>query len=102
MDAQSLRFYGAMSLEVTFAGQPLTLIKTGDGIRYDKIAADISAYAGQTGELRFTSSNLQITTFDYLDAIRFSPVAVPEPNTVALLALGLLGRSGSRFWARKR
>lgn len=87
-DASSLRFYGRMSLEVTFAGHPLSLIKTGSGLTYDQIGADISPFAGQTGELKFTASNMPVSTFIYLDAIHFSTVTVPEPEVITLLALG--------------
>ncbi len=90
-DAMSLRFYGGMSLDVTFDGHPLTLIQTGSGSGYDQIAADISAYAGQSGELRFIASNLPVLNLIYLDNIRFSPLAIPEPSAFALFALGLFG-----------
>ncbi len=90
-NAMSLRFYGRMSLEVTFEGQPLSLIQTGTGLAYDVIGADVSAFAGQTGELRFTSANIPVSTFIFLDAIRFSPAAIPEPGICALLTLGALG-----------
>ena len=89
--ALALRFYGSMSLIVTFGGQPLELVKIGSGPNYDQIAADISPFAGQTGELRFTAADLPVHNLMYLDAIRFSPVAVPEPSVYSLLAFGLFG-----------
>ena len=98
-DAVSLRFYGSMSLKVTFAGQPLELVQISSGVGYDHIGADISAFAGQTGELRFTASNSPVSTFLYLDVIRFSAVAVPEPGGYALMGVGLFGLG---WWRRLR
>ena len=48
--------------------------------------ADISAFAGQMGELRFTTMPHPDFPDFHLDDIRFAPV--PEPGTWALLALG--------------
>ena len=99
VDSVSLRFYGSMSLRVTFAGQPLELVQLSSGAGYDHIGADISAFAGQTGELRFTASDIPVSTFLYLDVIRFSTVAVPEPGFHALMGVGLFGLG---WWRRVR
>jgi len=48
---------------------------------------DVSAYAGQSGELRFTSPWL---ASGLLDDVRFSSVAIPEPSALALCSLGVL------------
>jgi hypothetical protein len=91
--ALSVRFYMAEAApEVYFAGQALSVrvlgAGSGDSLLY---GADVSRFAGQFGELRFSGSG-------YLDNIFFSPQAVPEPGVLALLALGgvLLG------WLRGR
>jgi hypothetical protein len=50
---------------------------------------DVSAFAGQIVDLRFTQPNVMGSPSSlYLDAISFSPNAVPEPNTVVLSILG--------------
>ena len=56
-------------------------------------AGEISPYAGQTAELRFTVP----TAGGSLDYIQFSTTPVPEPSTWALLGLG-----GALFWGLKR
>jgi hypothetical protein len=81
--AESLRFYGQGSFAVTFGGQPLTFATLGSGANYTIYGADISSFAGQTGELLFQGAGL-------LDFIQFSPQAVPEPGIIALFALGAL------------
>jgi hypothetical protein len=90
-DAKSIRFRGyeqvtgGIGFSVTFGGNPipLTTIMTGDDVKL--YGGDISRFAGESGELRITS----ISHFSYLDGLVFSPVAVPEPPTSALLLGGL-------------
>jgi hypothetical protein len=81
-------FYGA--LQVTFNGQPISYLVTGSTANYNIYAADISAFAGQTGQLLFTAA---INSSVLLDNIQFSTTAVPEPSTFVLATLGgvLLG-----------
>ncbi len=65
------------------------------------VAADISAFAGQTVELKFTTLNdpgIVYKTYG-LDGIFFSTQVVPEPGVFSLLALGSL-LLGWRFWKR--
>jgi hypothetical protein len=53
----------------------------------DTYVGDIRAFSGQQNvELRFESNG-----FNTLDGIRFSTVVVPEPTTLALLAIGAIG-----------
>ena len=66
------------------------------------VGVDVSAFAGQTAELRFTAPFVPDTifggqTFFPLDNIRFSSVAlVPEPSTWAVVGCG-----GLALWAMR-
>ena len=88
MTAHSLFFWGNnISLQVTFNGQVIPYSAFGSGPNYTIYGGDISALAGQTGELRFTGFNFG---GDSLDNIMFSPQSVPEPSVFGLFALGSL------------
>jgi hypothetical protein len=99
--AESLIYWGG-ALQVTFDGQSLTPIAIGNAANYTVWAMDISAYAGQTGELRFTKPWLDTNFSDgaLLDNIQFSPVPVPEPSTLALFGVCLFFLSGTRLMQR--
>lgn len=86
LGSQSMTYSGGSSLQVSFAGQMLVPIALSNGANYTVWGADISAYAGQTGELRFTAP---WRTVGVLDGIQFSSTAIPEPSAFALLSLGL-------------
>ena len=85
----------AAGWQVTIAGQniPVTEVSTvGNGFAI--FGGDISAFAGQQDELRFTALFGAGPTVNlYLDSISFSTSIVPEPGVFALVALGglLLG-----------
>ena len=85
LTAKSVRFYGQANggYAVTFGGQPIPLITIGSTSSYSIFGGDISAFANQTGELRFQGVGL-------LDAVQFSTVAIPEPGVFGLSALGAL------------
>jgi PEP-CTERM motif-containing protein len=51
------------------------------------VSADVSVFAGQTVELRFTTPP-QSSFLSGLDSISFSPQTIPEPATGFLLGLG--------------
>ena len=90
--AKSLLFSGNLGeMQVTFGGQPLSFNTVGSVGIYSVYTADISAYAGQVGQLLFL--NPSYNTLGIIDSIQFSSTAVPEPGTLALVALGasLLG-----------
>ncbi len=102
--SQSLLFDASISgsspdFEVSFNGQVLPYIFMEAGSNYTTYGADISALAGASGDLRFTehppSSGFGIV---YLDNIQFSSVGIPEPSTLSLFGLGLLGL----VWHRRR
>lgn len=100
LSALSLTFWGAMGgMQVTFNGQPIDFLVTGGTANYNIYAADISAYAGQTGQLLFTDPYYG-NTFggpSSIDNLQFSSTAVPEPSALALGALGAL-LLGIRRW----
>jgi hypothetical protein len=70
------------------------------GQTYDVYGADISAYAGQSGQLQFTvpcTPDLGENGFE-LDDITFSTTTVtPEPNTLALVVMGGLALAARRW-----
>ena len=89
---QSLTFFGVLggsvlggSLQVTFNGQNISYGAIGTGANYTIYGANIASYAGQNGELLFTTP---VQTVGLLDNIQFSSSPVPEPSELALLALG--------------
>lgn len=81
--ARSLRFRAQGDLEVSIDGVAVPLIKGA----HQEWAVDVSSYAGQTVALRFTDLGHDYKGV-HLDAIRFSPVPVPEPASLALVAAG--------------
>jgi hypothetical protein len=88
--AQSLTFYlGDLygNFQVSFNGQPLSFMSISNTLNYTIYGADISSYAGQTGQLLFTAP-LQIDAI--LDNIQFSSLPIPEPAEFALAVLGAL------------
>jgi hypothetical protein len=109
MTAESLEFkawnpYG--SLSVSFAGDTLQLVslssdQTSSGQQYTLYGANISQFAGQMGELQFTSIFSQAFPYAEIDDITFSTTAVPEPSPVVLTGIG-----GGLFalyrWRKKR
>ena len=66
---------------------------TGSPVGYDTYGVDVSALAGQSVQLEFST-----TTGALLDNVTFSPVALaPEPSTYALTILG-----GTMLWCVSR
>lgn len=86
---------GTASFVVSLDGQNIPLGDLATGPNYTLFGGDISAFAGQDSELAFTAGNLG--TGWNLDSIEFSPEAVPEPSTWALLIAG----SGLFFFRRQ-
>jgi len=88
--AASANYLGVIDFTVSFSGEHLRPIPLSSGPNYTLYGADISAFSGETGELKFTA--LSYTTHPnniLLDSIVFSPVPVPEPVPLALLGLAL-------------
>jgi PEP-CTERM motif len=95
LTAQSLTYWGD-ALQVSFNGQPLSLMDISNTLNYTIWGADISAFAGQTGQLLFTAPGL--TYGSMLDNIQFSSLPIPEPGV-----LGLFGLGGLAFlWHRRK
>jgi hypothetical protein len=82
--ARSLTFFASPTslFQVTFAGHVIPLTQIGSGANYIIEGGDVSQFAGQTGELRFTAGT------GILDNIQFSSNPVPEPATGAFVVFG--------------
>ncbi len=79
--AHSILFAGSTPFSVSFAGTGLPLSVMAAYPGYDIFGADISSFAGQIGELRFTS----YSHVSFLDSIQFSSQVIPEPTTIRLM-----------------
>src|SRR5437879_9111166 len=87
--AHSLQFYAGGIPQVSFGGQQLGLVTLAATPNYGIFAADITAFAGQTGELRFWGESS-------IDNITLSSQAIPEPNCGTVLLPGMLAAGLSR------
>jgi len=96
VDSLSLRFsLGSLSsvndFAVTFNGQNVPFRALSTGPNYSVYGGDISAFAGSTGELRFSERPIsQPFSTAFLDDIQFSNQPIPEPNVFCLFSLGAL------------
>jgi hypothetical protein len=81
------------NMQLTFNGQNLSYNPIGSGANYTIYDADISSFAGQTGQLLFT---VPYNGGVFLDNIQFSINPVPEPGGRALGVLGGLCLIGCR------
>lgn len=93
--AHSLTYFG-WSLQVSFNGQPLSPVALETTPNYTKWGIDISAYAGQTGELRFSVPRLGGS---FIDGIEFSSTIIPEPSGFSLSLLGFVLAVAIAWWA---
>jgi len=84
---QSLMFFGDYSGTISFDGYNLSFSQIGNAANYNIYEADVSAFAGQTGQLLFTA---EAQGGGFIDNIQFSPSPVPEPGAMSLSALGAL------------
>ena len=110
-NAESLQFSAWQHLSVneafsvSFAGNSLALVALGSGQSpsgqaYTVYGANIAPYAGETGQLDFTAYGGNGPDWLELDDITFSPNAVPEPNTLALILTGGLALAARRRRAK--
>jgi hypothetical protein len=92
-DAQSIRFKSRLlfgnTIEVSLGGQSLPLVPLQVTAAYTLYGADVTTFAGQATELRFTSV-IRDGQFNHwmLDSVQFSPLSIPEPSGAAMLGLG--------------
>jgi hypothetical protein len=94
----------ATNFIVSFAGQPIDLIPLGIGPNYTLYGGDISAFAGDGGELRISTAflpGIPSSGGGYFDAISFSTQVVPEPSILSLVIIGIVGLNVWRFTFRK-
>jgi hypothetical protein len=84
LDARSITYWGG-NFQVSFDGHPLSFIDVSNALRYVVWEADISAYAGQTGELLFSCGTFNA---GMLDNIQFSSLPIPEPGILGMFGLG--------------
>ena len=95
---ESITFWGDIGgLQITFDGQPLAFSEISSLANYNIYAADISQFAGDTGQLLFSMPAYGGSAT--LDNIQFSTSPVPEPGTLALWGLGGLSLA---FRSRKK
>jgi hypothetical protein len=76
------------ALAVSFAGHPLSFVRLVESPQGIKWGADITTFAGQTGELRF-SAGPGFAGGGTIDNIQFSTRNVPEPGIATLVLVGL-------------
>ena len=92
--AETLSFWGQNvgGMLITFNGQPLSFMAISNTLNYTTIyGADISTYAGQTGQLLFTALiSSSFSTGGDIDNIQFSSIPIPEPSAFAVAVLGAL------------
>jgi hypothetical protein len=106
--AKSVQFEGTLQLQergavftnslfVTIGDQNVTVVPLGNDI----YGCDVSAFANSTEDLEFTMSGAFGNALILLDAITFSPEAIPEPSSLSLV---LVGVACLVFWqaARRR
>ena len=114
-NAESLQFSAwsylssTATFSVSFGGNSLSPVvlssgQSPSGQPYDVYAVNIAPYAGLSGQLEFTANpNNYGPSWTAFDDITFSTnvLAVPEPNTLALILTGGLALAARR-WRAKR
>jgi len=77
------------TLDVAVSGQSLSLSPLATTPAYILYAGDISAFAGQVREIRFSAVPTARYAFSgfLIDSISFSDQSIPEPNTIVLFGL---------------
>lgn len=89
--SESLTFFAIGRFSASFAGHALPLEVLGDGPNNSVIyGADISAYAGDYGQLLFQTGYFSSQGLNILDDITFSTQSIPEPDVLPIFGLGIL------------
>jgi hypothetical protein len=108
LEFDAWNFLGATPLSVSFAGDNLTLFVLSSAVApsgqpYNVYGANISSFAGQSGQLEFTATfNGTINNWIELDDISFSTQAIPEASPLVLTGVGGLLFALYRRFAPKR
>jgi hypothetical protein len=101
---QSLLFEaepGHGTLDVFVGTQMVPFMALATGANYTLYGANISAWAGQTEQLTFSAlEDLSVDNNWEVDDISFSPSAVPEPGTLALMLMAFRAYGVRRWRAR--
>ncbi|MDR3459668.1 MAG: hypothetical protein P4N60_19740 [Verrucomicrobiae bacterium] len=88
LGTESMTFWGNFGgLQISFAGQALTFSETGSTANYNIYKADVSQFAGDSGQLLFSLPPFVGNAT--LDNIQFSSSPVPEPGELTLMVLGM-------------
>ena len=89
VDSLSVRYwaYPGSNLQLTFGGQLIPVTILSSTASYNVFGGNVSAFAGQTAELRFTAL---AHTAGLIDNIQFSNQPIPEPSVFCLIGLGAL------------
>jgi len=75
------------SLVISLGGNNLPYFAISTGANYTLFGADISAYAGQTAQLKISALSGYYNNWN-IDNFQFSTTYVPEPGVLGLSALG--------------
>jgi len=93
LTAQSLQFKAKFVppfISVSLDEQPISSVPLQVTPGYTLFGADVTAFQGQTKELRFTLFSPGVGSIFVLDSISFSNQPIPEPSVVCLLGLSFL------------
>jgi hypothetical protein len=97
LGTESMTFWGNIgNLQITFGGQSLAFSEIGSTANYNIYGANISQFAGDTGQLLFSLPPYAGSAT--LDNIQFSTSQIPEPAILGLFGLGSL----AFLWHRRK
>lgn len=95
----SLTLLATGPFQVHVDGVPISMTPTAENHGF---IGDISQYAGTVAEIKIVNTALTVHTPTVLDNVSFSPVPVPEPTAIAIVALGVALLGGARRKLRPR